>query len=269
MTRFNNYDLPGMPPVLAWNPIVMRCPGGCEVGDDNCWHLRMCHRQGFNPTIPQWKRDIRSGKDKTPRWDLQEKRAPIERRKPAVIAPMFMGEIGQLPRHMIMEIAVVAEWARRHVFLILTKYPQALAGIPWPENCWVGVSVCNQAGADERLPALMGLDCRHRWVSVEPMLGVVDLRRWLLSEHDKASLETQYLERLGGNSRAKLEFVAAGPETGPLARPCDADWLVNLRDECEECRVPFYDKREGGAREWPQAWKTALGYVQADGGRAP
>lgn len=252
MTRFNNYDLPGMPPVLAWNPIVMRCPGGCEVGDEHCWHLRMANRHASNPGFPDWFRRCRAG-EQAPTWHANEHTAPLKRRNPAVIATMFMGDIGRLPEHiMLRRLALTAAAAQRHAFLILTKYPQALAGIPWPENCWVGVSVCTQEGADERLPVLMGLDCQHRWVSVEPMLGPVDLRPGAFAAGSFSGMDG-------------IEFVAAGPETGPLARPFHPAWIdeeydgLGVQWQCRRAGVPFYDKRAGGAREWPEEWKTAVG----------
>ena len=58
--KFGNYDLEGMPPVLAWNPIAMRCTP-VDEGCRNCWHLRMCDRMEKNQTIQKWKRTAYAG----------------------------------------------------------------------------------------------------------------------------------------------------------------------------------------------------------------
>jgi protein gp37 len=274
MRRFNNYDLIGQPPVLAWNPIVMRCPGcGLDAdptfhpgrADKHCWHLRVSDMGAGNPKLPEWMREIKAGRRPAEIHDT-EIYGPTLRRKPAVIATGFMGDPAWWDRN---ELAVVLEVMRgcpHHTFLLLTKWPERLAGVQFPDNAWAGISAANQADADLRIPALLRLPCRHRWVSVEPMLEEADLRSYLLSEHDKAAHETQYLERIGGNSRAKIRFVACGPETGPRARPCDPDWIINLRDQCEEWGCTFYDKREPGdgrvgncGRDWPPEWRGATG----------
>jgi protein gp37 len=147
----------------------------------------------------------------------------------------------------------------RHTFLLLTKWPERLAGVRFPENVWVGVSVTNQAGADRRIKALLRLHCRHRWVSVEPMLGPVDFVRWL----DIRYCGDGY-NRCDPQGTNAVEFVACGPETGPGARPCDPTWISDLCDQCSDAGVPFYDKREPGTgrfgncgRDWPREWKEA------------
>ncbi len=91
----------------------------------------------------------------------------------------------------------------------------------WPANIWLGVSAENQERADERVPLLVNDLPARRFVSVEPMLGPVDLSRWLPG----------------------LGWVICGAETGPHRRPFDAQWARDLRDQCVAAGVPFFFKQ--------------------------
>jgi hypothetical protein len=295
MRRFSNYDLTGQPPVLAWNPIVMRCPGcGLDAdptfhpgrADKHCWHLRACDMGANNPKLPMWMRDIKAGRRPANVRGI-ELSAPANRCEPAVIATGFMGDPAWWGEGECAAVLAVIRWSQRHTFLLLTKWPERLEGVQFPDNAWIGVSVTNQADADRRIPALLRLLCRHRWVSVEPMLGPVDVTQCRHRASGPGSCApaspptgTIYNALTGaemgydwhgstaghGPCAKRVEFVACGPETGPRARPCDPTWIVNLRDQCSDAGVPFYDKRDPGAgrfgncgRDWPQEWKAANG----------
>lgn len=109
----------------------------------------------------------------------------------------------------------------------------------WPlPNVWIGVSVENQAAADERIPELLRTPAAVRWISAEPLLGPVDLRPWTSREHGLALI---------GAPRG-LAWVVAGCESGPGARACDVAWLRSLRDQCAATGVAFFLKQavEGG-----------------------
>jgi protein gp37 len=157
-------------------------------------------------------------------------------------------------------------------YLLLTKRPENIARFSphdwnqfgWPNNIWLGVSVENQARADERIPLLLKVPAAVHWLSVEPMLELVDLVQavnkldWL----DPASLKP------GG-----IDWVVVGGESGPGCRPMDVKWARSVRDQCRRAGVPYYFKQIGGypdrrekledlprdlkIREWPVA-ETAL-----------
>lgn len=103
------------------------------------------------------------------------------------------------------------------------------------DNVWLGVSAENQARADERIPILLQIPAAVRFVSVEPMLGSVDLQYACFSGADS-------LESLAG-----IDWVICGGETGPNARPMHPDWARSLRDQCKAASVPFFFKQWG---EW-------------------
>lgn len=115
----------------------------------------------------------------------------------------------------------------------------------WPlPNVWLGVSVENQAMADQRIPHLLKTPAAVRFVSVEPMLGPVDLTRWL--RRSVSSID--YAQRVGhGNQGAadRLDWVICGGESGPRARPMHPDWARSLRDQCRAADVPFFFKQWG------------------------
>lgn len=119
------------------------------------------------------------------------------------------------------------------VWLLLTKRPRNIYGmVPWPwigddcwpENVWIGTTAEDQRRADERVGYLLEVPAPVRFLSCEPLLGPVDL---------------------GGDVP---DWVIVGGESGPRARPMDADWVRGLRDQAVESGVPFHFKQWGGTR---------------------
>ena len=106
-------------------------------------------------------------------------------------------------------------------------------GEHWPENVWLGTSVENQEWANRRIPILLELPAIVRFLSVEPMLGSVDLRRWL------------------GTDSLRL-WVINGGESGHCARRMDPEWARSLLAQCAAASVPYLFKQTGAvlAREW-------------------
>lgn len=103
--------------------------------------------------------------------------------------------------------------------------------LPWPlPNVWLGVSVEDQKRADLRVPALLETPAAVRFLSMEPLLGAVDITPWLRQ----------------GEPRTSLDWVIVGGESGPGARPIDGDWVRSLRDQCEASGEAFFFKQWGG-----------------------
>lgn len=117
-------------------------------------------------------------------------------------------------------------------WLLLTKRPGRIArSLPpdWGDgyrNVWLGVSAEDTETARQRVPVLVATPARLRLVCCEPLLGPVDLRPWAGS----------------------LDWVIAGGETGPGARPLHPDWARDLRDQCVEARIPLFFKAWGSSR---------------------
>lgn len=122
----------------------------------------------------------------------------------------------------------------------------------WP-NVWLGATVVNQEEADRDIPKLLATPAAVRFLSIEPMLGPVDLTRWL-SRCDHGSRPgpggiggVMCAECHGhGHGCMRLHWVIAGGESGPSARPMHPDWARSLRDQCAAAGVPFFFKQMGG-----------------------
>lgn len=108
------------------------------------------------------------------------------------------------------------------IWLLLTKRPEhATRMVPerwlapgmWPSNVWVGATVENQDAADTRVPRLVEIPARVRFLSCEPLLGPVDIAPWV----------------------DQVDWVIAGGESGRGARPSHPDWFRGLRDQCYAC----------------------------------
>lgn len=114
--------------------------------------------------------------------------------------------------------------------------------VPFPlPNVWLGVSVENQEQADKRIPLLLQTPAAIRWVSAEPLLGPVDFGYDL---HDGVIHEQGETRHIRG-----LDWVVAGGESGPGARPMHHDWARSLRDQCKAAGVPFLFKQWGGLQK--------------------
>lgn len=127
--------------------------------------------------------------------------------------------------------------------------------LDWPlPNVWLGVSVENQKAADERIPLLLETPAAVRFISAEPLLGSVEIRQWIglecrhedsWSESDTNATVCRECDRM-----AFLDWVIAGGESGPGARPMRPSWSRSLRDQCSAAGVPFFFKQWG---EWAES----------------
>jgi len=109
----------------------------------------------------------------------------------------------------------------------------------FPANVWIGATVENQEMADKRIPELLKIPARDRFLSCEPLLGPIDLDFFM-----------KPLAHIPGNEFgwAKcIDWVICGGESGPKARPMHPDWPRALRDQCKADGVPFFFKQWG---EW-------------------
>ncbi len=132
---------------------------------------------------------------------------------------------------------------------------------------WIMSSICNQDEADRNISELLKIDAFVRGVSVEPMLGPVDLTRLSDTVEDcEWSINGLTGEAWATNSDSqdgylkdepKLDWVIAGAETGPGARPMEYSWPRNLCHQCVEADVPFFFKKdsEGSHELFGQLWE--------------
>ena len=161
-----------------------------------------------------------------------------------------------VPDDFIMYTLEVLESRPDVTWQVLTKRPERMREIlrigepgAWlRENVWLGVTAENQQRANERIPILLDTRSTVRFVSVEPMLGPVDLRRYL-------------------RGAQHLSWLICGAESGPRRRPFDIQWARDLWVYCHCAGVAYFGKQDSGLKpgtpllvgdgdavihEWPQ-----------------
>jgi protein gp37 len=124
-----------------------------------------------------------------------------------------------------------------------------------PDNLWLGATIVNQAEGDRDIPKLLAAPAAKRFLSMEPLLGPVDLSVIDLGGHREIYplRGTGDCEDDDGDPRPDLpgiDWVIVGGESGPGARPMDPAWAISLRDQCQAADVPFLFKQWG---EWTYA----------------
>jgi protein gp37 len=126
------------------------------------------------------------------------------------------------------------------------------------DNVWLGVSVEDQAAADERIPQLLATPAAVRWISAEPLLGPSTC----ISA--SARMTRSRWPRVGRRSITtsvrRIDWVVAGGESGPGARPMHPEWARSLRDQCALAGVPFFFKQWGA---WTPC-RDSGGHVASD-----
>jgi protein gp37 len=145
----------------------------------------------------------------------------------------------EVPDEVIKKHFYVMHEANHHTYQVLTKrpqrmchflrtvYPQHVAKGKFPqgyEHVWLGTSVENQTAANDRILHLQSTPATVRFLSVEPLIGPLDLRGMLHGIH----------------------WVVVGGESGPGSRPMHPRWVQSIRDACVEAGVAFFFKQWGG-----------------------
>ncbi|MDG4903162.1 phage Gp37/Gp68 family protein [Mesorhizobium sp. WSM4962] len=123
-----------------------------------------------------------------------------------------------------------------------------VANLDWPlKNVWLGVSAERQQEADERIPQLLATPAAIRFVSAEPLLGPLDISKYLRPLCDRCP-PWEVPCRIGCQHCARLDWVIVGGESGPEARPMHPAWARSLREQCANNRVSFFFKQWGAYR---------------------
>jgi protein gp37 len=243
----------------TWNPVT-----GCTKVSQGCKH---CYAERLWPKVEaaRVKRERDKPREFTDvRMHPNRLDAPLHWKKPRRIfvnsmSDLFHADVAIEFIGSVLGIAAACEW---HTFQVLTKRPERMLEVLasrefhdafedsndmhthtehlWPpRNVWLGVSVEDQETADERIPLLLQTPAAVRFLSCEPLLGPITFR-WAKWEPLKRPGATDHLDGL-----RRLDWVIAGGESGPHARPSHPDWIRALRDQCAEASVPFFFKQWG------------------------
>lgn len=156
-------------------------------------------------------------------------------------------------------------------WLLLTKRPENVAKLApwralvaegrydnrpaWPDNVWIGTTAEDQKRADERIPWLIEIPARVRFVSVEPQLEAVDLANvhpYYLKRDARPNDPTIRIDALRGHVKGpddmldlKVDWVIVGGESGPGARPFAVEWARSILAQCRAAKVPCFIKQLG------------------------
>ncbi len=242
----------------TWNPIAgcTKCSPGC----DNCYAERMAGRLA-NMDSDKYTRVVKPQlKPCGPLWqgkwnnkiycDEKSLDIPLHWRKPRMVFVNSMSDTfhEKVPFEFIVNIHNVAYEVEQHTYQVLTKrIDRALEYYQWLEkskyniptlpNLWLGVTVCTQKEADEKIPILLQIPAAVRFVSIEPMLEEIRLKQsWLLGYDFSGGLRIE---------KPRLDQIILGGESGPKARPMHPDWARSIRDQCVAAGVPFFFKQWG------------------------
>lgn len=239
----------------SWNPVT-----GCTPVSEGCTHCyarRMAQRLKGRFGYPE---------DEPFRVTLHPDKLdqPLKWKKPRHIFVVSMGDLFHeaIPDHEINSIFLTMVDADWHTYLILTKRPARMAdfvsiGTGWRSempHVWLGVTAENQQRADERIPILLQIPAAKRFVSIEPMLGPVDLTAVNVATRHKplGKSEPFNINALTGDycfgddgdyEFGKLDWVVAGCESGPRRRPAKKSWFLDLKNQCVYAGVPFFLKQ--------------------------
>jgi len=207
---------------LSWNPITGCTP--ISEGCQNCYAARMAKRLAGRCGYP-------ADDPFRPTFHYDRLREPYHWKSRRMIFVCSMGDLfhEDISDFIIYRVLRVVKETPQHTYQLLTKRPDRLKvisaycrrnGCNRLANLWLGVSIENQERADQRIPHLLAVNnVGVRFVSIEPMLGEINIAPWLYSDYDKAAMDNQLLKPLKGFDYRKLDWVIVGGETGPGARP--------------------------------------------------
>jgi protein gp37 len=260
----------------TWNPVR-----GCSLvsaGCTNCYAMKQAHRfksyHGLTRMTehgPVWTGDVRLVPE------LLDQ--PLRWKRPRRIFVNSMSDLfhENVPDEFIDRVVRVMAQAYRHTFQILTKRPERMrdylqaafnrrgckiAGLEKDNvvivqsalahqlpNVWFCVSIEDQPTAEARIPILLETPAAVRGVSAEPLLGPIELVH-LCRFHCPGSRTINFrCEKCGEDvfdHKWPIDWLVAGGESGPRARPTHPNWIRSLRDQCQAAGVPFFFKQWGG-----------------------
>jgi protein gp37 len=229
---------PGIETGIYWESLSL--VDGCTKSSPGCLN---CWLEDMGKRFHKWPDKV------TPRWDRLD--IPLKKKKSTVFAVWSDLFHEDVEWEFIYKAEAMMAAQERHTFLVLTKRAKSMAitlndidfhlernGSSRMNNVWHGVTVCNQAEADAKIPELLKVP-GHKWLSIEPMLGPINMDTLLWTCRvcgyycDK---ETHPI------TEGDVEWVVVGAETGPHRRPCNIEWIRSIVQQCKAAGVPVWVK---------------------------
>jgi protein gp37 len=241
---------------IEWTHATFNPWWGCikvSPGCEHCYALSLSKRWGYDiwgPAKTTQRRMMSDAYWRQPlKWNKEaEKTGERKRVFCASMADVFEAN-PQLTesKARLFELIETTPWLD---WLLLTKRPENIMGmIPYAwhseprMNVWYGTSVENQEQADKRIPELLKVPAKVRFLSCEPLLEAVDLGVWLtdIFDHHWRNRGIAWRDR----GRPLIDWVICGGESGQSARPMHPQWARSLRDQCQAAGVAYHFKQWG------------------------
>ena len=227
-----------MPTKISWTDEVWNPVTGCTKVSEGC---RNCYAADVAKRF--WRgRDFGEVRVHPERLEI-----PYHWKKPRRIFVNSMSDLfhKDVPTDFICKVFSVMENTPHHTFQILTKRPDRMFGFTtlrreMKAHIHMGVSAENQAALDGRIPLLLQSAAEVRWLSCEPLLGPIDLVRWLPITYNGPDSYSV----VGGHPM--IDWVVVGGESGPNHRPMELEWLADIVRQCKKCGIPVFVKQDGG-----------------------
>ncbi|TQF35998.1 ABC transporter ATP-binding protein [Bradyrhizobium sp. UNPF46] len=214
----------------TWNPVA-----GCSIlspGCTNCYAMRMAAR--LEAMGAEKYRGLTRKTGGRAKWtgklflDRKALETPKRWSKPRQIFVNSMSDLfhSNVPASFVAEVWATMAATPRHTYQILTKRPDRMAeitsGLPVLQNVWLGTSV-ESADYFGRIDELRNVRAAVRFISFEPLLGPV-----------------------AGANLKNIHWAIVGGESGPGARPMDAEWVGEIKRACRRHKTAFFFKQWGG-----------------------
>ena len=203
---------------MTWNPTT-----GCSKVSQGC---KFCYAEVMSKRLQAM--GVEKYKDNFEvRTHEDALKTPYTWKKSKVVFVNSMSDLfhEQIPLEFIQKVFKVMNENPQHVFQVLTKRAKRLLKIhkelKWTHNIWMGVSVEEQK-VEDRIDYLRETNARVKFLSLEPLIG---------------PLPDLNLE--------KIDWVIVGGESGHTPRPIDADWVIDIQEQCEKSDVAFFFKQWG------------------------
>lgn len=217
----------GMKSSIEWTESTWNPSTGCDVLSPGCDH---CYAEKLSNRLKAMgQKKYSNGFQLTLHPDTLE--LPLRWKKPQRIFVNSMSDLfhNDVPLDYIRRVFETMSQAHWHQFQVLTKRSGRLLALSekleWPSNVWMGVSVESEQ-YKTRIDHLRGTSAKVKFLSIEPLLG-----------------------SLGELNLKGIHWVIVGGESGPGARPMEADWVLSIQAECEKANVPFFFKQWGGVQK--------------------
>jgi protein gp37 len=302
---------------IQWTEETINPTMGCNIVSsecDNCYAMYMAHRlesmgvKGYEGTTRKLEsgRIVWTGKIN---FDIEKLKQAVKRKKPTMFFVDSMSDLfhKDVPFEFIENVFDIMADNKQHIFQVLTKRidraleffkwhgnnikeagldsipsqsPNLLDYIEIPKNIWLGVSAGTQKTADERIPILLQIPAAVRWVSAEPLLEEIDIKKHLPNTTIKGAksgkdgygnrviiscgicnkllLDADPGNNAGRNwlnmeleksiypkhySQCGVNWVVAGAESGHGKRTCKQEWIESIVNQCKGANVPVFVKQ--------------------------